>query len=403
MEERLQRLAVLGARVDFVAVTLDLRLLQPGDEGVVRALRTYDGEGDPEGLLADPRTLIRRVAIDLTGLPPSPEEVRSFVNDTRDGAYERLVDRLLASPHYGERWGRWWLDVARYADSNGYSIDAPRSIWRYRDWVIAALNRDLPFDQFTIEQLAGDLLPNATMEQKIATGFHRNTQINQEGGIDKEQFRIESVVDRVATTSYAWLGLTLACSQCHDHKFDPFTQREYFGLFAMLNNQDEPDLPLTSPDETKRVAEIEAKVSAYIDSLWKKETDLVARGLKWEASMTPVERRRLQARHEAMTALAVTGDTSAYSDANVAFHSAIYAGAHNAPVAEFALSLRRRVGPFRRAQFQVEGRLTRSNQEHATVVCAIVSGDAAGAHAAMLHHVGLVEDAFETFAATTAS
>ena len=242
---------------------------------------------------ADRVTLIRRLSLDLLGLPPKPEEVDAFVNDQSPDAYEKLVERLLASPHYGERWGRWWLDVARYSDSNGYSIDAPRSIWRYRDWVIAALNRDLPFDQFTIEQLAGDLLPNATMEQKIATGFHRNTQINQEGGIDKEQFRIESVVDRVATTSYAWLGLTLACSQCHDHKFDPFTQKEYFGLFAMLNNQDEPDLPLTSPDETKRVAEIEAKVSAYIDSLWKKETDLVARGVKWEASMTPVERQAM--------------------------------------------------------------------------------------------------------------
>jgi hypothetical protein len=178
----------------------------------------------------------------LLGLPPKPAEVDAFVNDKSPDAYEKLVERLLASPHYGERWGRWWLDVARYADSNGYSIDAPRSIGRYRDWVIAALNRDLPFDQFTIEQLAGDMLPNATLEQKIATGFHRNTQINQEGGIDKEQFRLESVVDRVNTTGAAWLGLTVGCMQCHDHKFDPLSQKEYYGLFAMLNNQDEPDL-----------------------------------------------------------------------------------------------------------------------------------------------------------------
>jgi hypothetical protein len=242
---------------------------------------------------ADRVTLIRRLSLDLLGLPPKPTDVDAFVNDQSPDAYEKLVERLLASPHYGERWGRWWLDVARYADSNGYSIDAPRSIWRYRDWVIAALNRDLPFDQFTIEQLAGDMLPNATMDQKVATGFHRNTQINQEGGIDKEQFRIESVVDRVATTGYAWLGLTIACANCHDHKFDPISQKEYFGLYAMLNNQDEPDLPLTSPDESKRVADIEAKVAGYIADLFKKDAGIVDRELKWEASMTPEQRQAM--------------------------------------------------------------------------------------------------------------
>ncbi len=242
---------------------------------------------------ADRVTLVRRLTLDLLGLPPKPADVDAFVNDTSPDAYGKLVERLLASPHYGERWGRWWLDVARYADSNGYSIDAPRSIWRYRDWVIAALNRDSPFDQFTIEQLAGDMLPNATMEQKVATGFHRNTQINQEGGIDKEQFRIESVVDRVATTGYAWLGLTIACANCHDHKFDPISQKEYFGLFAMLNNQDEPDLPLVSADESKRVAAIEAKVSGYIGDLFKKDAGIVDRELKWETSMTPEQRQAM--------------------------------------------------------------------------------------------------------------
>jgi mono/diheme cytochrome c family protein len=242
---------------------------------------------------ADRPTLIRRLSLDLLGLPPKPADVDAFVNDQSPDASEKLVERLLASPHYGERWGRWWLDVARYADSNGYSIDAPRSIWRYRDWVIAALNRDLPFDQFTIEQLAGDMLPNATMDQKVATGFHRNTQINQEGGIDKEQFRIESVVDRVATTGYAWLGLTIACANCHDHKFDPIAQKEYFGLFAMLNNQDEPDLPLTSPDDSKRVADIEMKVSGYIADLFKKDAGIVERELKWEGSMTPEQRQAM--------------------------------------------------------------------------------------------------------------
>jgi hypothetical protein len=195
-------------------------------------------------------TLIRRVSLDLIGLPPSIEEVDAFVAASAnhsDAAYRELVDRLLQSPHYGERWGRWWLDQARYADSNGYSIDAPRQIWKYRDWVISALNADMPFDQFTIEQLAGDLLPNATDNQKIATGFHRNTQINQEGGIDREQFRIDSIFDRVATTGTVWLGLTVGCAQCHDHKFDPIEQREYYRLFAFLNDQDEPTLKVLDP------------------------------------------------------------------------------------------------------------------------------------------------------------
>jgi mono/diheme cytochrome c family protein len=203
---------------------------------------------EKEGLKPSPEadrvTLLRRLALDLTGLPPTPEETDAFVKDRRPDAYERQVDRLLASPHYGERWGRHWLDLARYADSNGYSIDSPRTIWPYRDWVINAFNRDLPFDQFTVEQLAGDLLPDATPDQKVATGFHRNTQINEEGGIDPEQFRVEAVIDRVNTTGAVWMGLTVACCQCHSHKYDPITQREYYQLFAFFNNQDEPNLPL---------------------------------------------------------------------------------------------------------------------------------------------------------------
>ncbi len=221
---------------------------------------------------ADTATLIRRVSLDLTGLPPSPEEVEAFAKASAqdsDAAYRALVERLLASPHYGERWGRWWLDQARYADSNGYSIDAPRQIWKFRDWVIGALNADMPFDQFTIEQLAGDLLPGATESQKIATGFHRNTQINQEGGIDKEQFRIDSVFDRVATTGAVWLGLTVGCAQCHDHKFDPIGQREYYRLFAFLNNQDEPamkvfDSKVNVPELTREFKAAEAKLTAMV-------------------------------------------------------------------------------------------------------------------------------------------
>ncbi len=160
---------------------------------------------------ADRVTLIRRLYLDLIGLPPTPAEVDAFVADSRPDAYERVVDHLLDSPHYGERFGRDWLDIARYADSNGYSIDAARGIWPYRDWVINAFNSDMPFDRFTIEQLAGDLLPNATMSQKVATGFHRNTPINEEGGIDLEQFRIDSIIDRINTTGTAFLGLTVGC------------------------------------------------------------------------------------------------------------------------------------------------------------------------------------------------
>ena len=205
----------------------------PIDRYILARLETEKIAPAPE---ADRVTLLRRASLDLTGLPPTPAELGAFLADRAPDAYERAVDRLLASPHFGERWARPWLDVARYADSNGYSIDAPRQIWKYRDWVVAALNRDLPYDQFVIEQLAGDLMPGATIEQKIATGFNRNTQINQEGGIDPEQFRIEAVLDRVNTFGTAFLGLTFGCAQCHDHKFDPLTQKDYYSVYAFFNN-----------------------------------------------------------------------------------------------------------------------------------------------------------------------
>jgi hypothetical protein len=221
------------------------RIHNPIDAFILARLEKEGLSPSPE---ADRTALLRRLALDLTGLPPTLEEVDAFVKDRRPDAYERQVDRLLASPHYGERWGRHWLDLARYADSNGYSIDSPRTIWPYRDWVIGALNADLPFDRFTVEQLAGDLLPGATLGQKVATGFHRNTQINEEGGIDPEQFRVEAVIDRVNTTGAVWMGLTVGCCQCHSHKYDPITQREYYQLFAFFNNQDEPKLPLGVPD-----------------------------------------------------------------------------------------------------------------------------------------------------------
>ena len=244
--------------------------------------------------LADPVTLIRRVSLDLIGLPPTISDIEAFelawqVDSER--AWIELVDRLLRSPQYGERWGRWWLDQARYADSNGYSIDSPRSIWKYRDWVIDALNADLPFDQFTIEQLAGDLLPEATIAQQVATGFHRNTQINQEGGIDKEQFRVDSVFDRVATTGTVWLGLTIGCAQCHDHKFDPITQREFYQLFAFFNNQDEPTIKVY-PDELD-IDAIDADkrtVEKRLRSLFEKWSDVQA---DWEASLSDEDRKQL--------------------------------------------------------------------------------------------------------------
>ncbi len=199
-------------------------------------LAKLEGESIAPSPEADRATLLRRVALDLTGLLPTPEEVRAFAEDRAPDAYERVVGRLLASPHYGERWGRHWLDQARYGDSNGYAIDGPRAMWPYRDWVIKALNDDVPFDRFTIEQLAGDLLPEPTKSQIIATGFHRNTLINEEGGSKPEQFRVEAVIDRVNTTSAVWLGLTVGCAQCHTHKFDPITQREFYQMFAFFNS-----------------------------------------------------------------------------------------------------------------------------------------------------------------------
>ena len=210
---------------------------------------------------ADKRTLVRRVYLDLIGLPPPVEAVERFLADESSDAYERVVEELLASPHYGERWARHWLDAARYADSHGYSIDGPRSIWKYRDWVIDAFNQDKPFDRFVIEQLAGDLLPEATLEQRIATGFHRNTMINQEGGIDREEFRVEAVVDRVATTGSVFLGLTMACAQCHTHKYDPITHREYFQFFAFFNSDHEDTLsfPAGEVSETTLVLRQAAK------------------------------------------------------------------------------------------------------------------------------------------------
>jgi hypothetical protein len=235
----------------FILERLDARGLKPSDE-------------------ADRYTLIRRVYLDLIGLLPSPSEVDAFVQDGSADAYERVVDGLLASQHYGERWGRHWLDQARYADSNGYTFDNERQMWPYRDWVINALNADVPFDQFTIEQLAGDLLPDATTDQLIATGFHRNTLINEEGGTDHEQFRVESVIDRTNTTGSVWLALTVGCAQCHHHKFDPIRQEDYYALYAFFNSTEDknnvgPQVIVQDP-YADRISEIDTQLAGLRDA-----------------------------------------------------------------------------------------------------------------------------------------
>jgi mono/diheme cytochrome c family protein len=256
---------------------------------------------------ADKATLIRRLSLDLTGLPPTPAQVDAFLKDSAPGAYERLVDRLLDSPHYGEHQARLWLDMARYADSNGFTIDAPRSIWKYRDWVINAFNHDLPFDQFTIQQLAGDLLPKPTTEQLVATGFHRNTMINQEGGIDPEMFRIESVVDRVNTTGAVWLGLTVGCCQCHDHKFDPLTQREYYQLFAFFNNCDEPTLEILSPADETRRKQVRESLAAVNDQLKHLDPTSPEAIEKWERGLTDETRHAVPKKVADIFLVAVAG------------------------------------------------------------------------------------------------
>ena len=236
---------------------------------------------------ADRVTLIRRLSLDLLGLPPTVEEVDQFVGDVHPDAYEELVERILASPHYGERWGRHWLDVARYADSNGYEKDAKRSIWPYRDYVINAFNRDLPFDQFTLEQLAGDLLPGATLDQRVATGFLRNSMMNQEGGIEPEQFRTEAMIDRMDAVGKAWLGLTIACAQCHNHKFDPVSQKEYFQLFAFLNNDDEPAIEVPSAEQQRQRDLLRAEVQQLEDKLMQETPEVDSLLAAWEKEIRP--------------------------------------------------------------------------------------------------------------------
>ncbi|MGB8168553.1 MAG: DUF1549 domain-containing protein, partial [Chthoniobacteraceae bacterium] len=250
----------------------------PIDDFIRERLAQQGLKPSPE---ADKATLIRRAALDLAGIPPTPQEVDAFLNDSSASAYEKVVDRLLASPRYGEKMAQQWLDFARYADSNGFQTDTSRATWPWRDWVIGAFNRNVPFDQFTIEQIAGDLLPKPTRDQIVATGFHRNGRLNGEGGRIVEEWFAENVIDRVETTGLTWLGLTFNCCRCHDHKYDPISQKEFYQFSAFFNSIDEsgvldpfsgtrarrvggnskPVLTLPSPAEEAQIAKLEATVA----------------------------------------------------------------------------------------------------------------------------------------------
>jgi hypothetical protein len=249
---------------------------------------------------ADKPTLIRRVTLDVTGLPPTPAEVDLFLNDNSPDAYEKVVDRLLASPRYGERMAVRWLDAARYADTNGYQSDGERTMWRWRDWVINGFNQNMPFDRFTIEQLAGDLLPNPTLEQRIATGFNRNHRGNAEGGIIPEEYAVEYVADRVETTATVWMGLTMTCSRCHDHKYDPIKQKEFYQVFAFFNNVPErgkaikygnspPLIKAPTPDQQEQLAKLEAKLALAEKKYSHLQPQIAAAQADWEKTLKPTE------------------------------------------------------------------------------------------------------------------
>ena len=234
----------------------------------------------------DKITLLRRLSLDLIGLPPTIAEVDAFVADTRKDAYEKQVERLLASPHFGERWGRHWLDAARYADSDGYEKDKRRAVWHYRDYVIDSINKDLPYNQFIIEQVAGDLLPNPTQDQIVATGFLRNSMVNEEGGVDPEQFRIEAMFDRMDCIGKSVLGLTIQCAQCHNHKFDPLKQEEYYEMFSFINNNNDSQQTVYSPMDLMKVADLRRQMTEIEGGLKHHTSDWEARMAKWESAMS---------------------------------------------------------------------------------------------------------------------
>jgi len=272
----------------------DVWSLNPVDRFVLARMRAAGAVPAP---VADRRTLIRRLSLDLLGLPPSTEAVEAFAADAAPDAYEHLVDTLLASPHYGERMALGWLDLARYGDTHGYHIDGQRDMWAWRDWVVDAFNRDLPFDQFTVDQLAGDLLPEPTLSQLVATGFNRNHMINMEGGADPDEYAVRYVVDRVGTTAETWLGLTVGCAECHDHKFDPITQREFYQLYALFANVPENGLdgysgnaaPLIKvPSDAQREEAVarQAEIARRLRELDDPAKGLDHRQAEWEAELS---------------------------------------------------------------------------------------------------------------------
>lgn len=263
----------------------------PIDRFILARLEAERLSPSPE---ADRRALIRRLSFDLTGLPPTLAEVDSFVNDEGKDAYDKAVDRLLASPAYGERMAVDWLDLARYADTNGYHIDNHRDMWKWRDWVIESFNRNARYDQFTIEQLAGDLLPNATLEQRVATGFNRNGPINFEGGADPDEYQTKYVIDRVNTTATVWMGLTMACAECHDHKYDPIAQREFYSFYAFFNNIAEkgldgekqnpiPSVKLPSAEQARLLAEKDAAIAEKERALADPDPTFDSEQASWES------------------------------------------------------------------------------------------------------------------------
>ena len=282
-------------------------------------LARLDGEGLGPSAEADRATLLRRVTLDLTGLPPTPGELAAFLNDDSPDAYERAVDRLLGSERYGERMATEWLDAARYADTNGYQTDGERTMWRWRDWVIDAYNANMPFDRFTIEQLAGDMLPDATREQRIATAFNRNHSQNGEGGIVVDEFLVEYAVDRVETTSTVWLGLTLGCARCHDHKFDPISQREFYEVLANFNNIPErgkafkyvnsPPL-ITAPtvEQERELAELDEKLREAREAFAALEDEAAGAQAGWEASLATAGRVDWMRRDDLLAHHALDGD-----------------------------------------------------------------------------------------------
>src|SRR5579883_1356638 len=254
----------------------------PVDKFILARLEREHLHPSPE---AEKATLLRRLSLDLIGLPPTIEELDAFLADHSADAYSKQVERLLASPHYGERWARVWLDGARYADSDGFEKDKPRSVWFYRDWVIQALNRDLPYDRFIIEQLAGDELPDATQDQVVATGFLRNSMVNEEGGIDPEQFRMDAMFDRMDCIGKCILGVTIQCAQCHDHKFDPLKQEEYYRLFAFLNNDHEGQAVVYPPEELQQVSRLTREMNEINAKLRSAMPDWKQRMEEWEETV----------------------------------------------------------------------------------------------------------------------